>query len=438
MANKFIKSFNFGGEDNYFPLPFKFENKLGKKWKTIEGLPGTIQTAKYVNNMWVASVSMNGLWYSIDGINWTQCNCNKNAITFNTIEYGNGIWAAGCFSGICYSTDGINWTECNYFYNDIEIIKFANNMFIAHGDCESFIAEEGAGPYYSTDGISWAKTYSISEYPSDIEYGNGVWVIATDSSLFYSEDGETWNLCTFSNYTSYQYLCYENNIWVATSRRRGVYYSTDGINWVISNLTNDGSTIYRNICYADNVWNIASDSGLYYSTNGTSWTKCDNTEFEFTSVICSNEVRVATSNNGIYYSTDGISWTHCDITNGAYDYAVSGESFIITRDNNQNYYSDDGINGLVLKVVDGKWAAAEMIAQKPVTIINFTIVDCGDFSVESGTTWKDWIINDNIDWLVIRANTIEDIMGMKVVTNSGTIVLPDDEIMENHAYDFIW
>lgn len=37
MANKFIKSFNFGGEDNYFPLPFVSAEQNGMVLKVVNG-----------------------------------------------------------------------------------------------------------------------------------------------------------------------------------------------------------------------------------------------------------------------------------------------------------------------------------------------------------------------------------------------------------------
>ena len=38
MANKFIKSFNFGWEDNYFPLPFISAEQNGMVLKVVDGV----------------------------------------------------------------------------------------------------------------------------------------------------------------------------------------------------------------------------------------------------------------------------------------------------------------------------------------------------------------------------------------------------------------
>lgn len=37
MANKFVKSFNFGGEDNYFPLPIVGAEHEGMVMKVVDG-----------------------------------------------------------------------------------------------------------------------------------------------------------------------------------------------------------------------------------------------------------------------------------------------------------------------------------------------------------------------------------------------------------------
>lgn len=71
-------------------------------------------------------------------------------------------------------------------------------------------------------------------------------------------------------------------------------------------------------------------------------------------------------------------------------------------------------------------------------LINFTI-DSTTFTAESGSTWREWINTENNTWGIhVADGYVSDPAGMKLITSNGECVLPDDEIIENHVYEFIW
>ena len=70
----------------------------------------------YANGVWVAGCTgTKGLYYSTDGMTWTQS--NVTSVTGNSVYYANGIWVAGSGKGLYYSTDGMTWTQSNVTYN---------------------------------------------------------------------------------------------------------------------------------------------------------------------------------------------------------------------------------------------------------------------------------------------------------------------------------
>jgi hypothetical protein len=72
------------------------------------------------------------------------------------------------------------------------------------------------------------------------------------------------------------------------------------------------------------------------------------------------------------------------------------------------------------------------------TLINLTIDDT-TFTAESGSTWREWVETENNEWgIYVIDGYINDGAGMKLTTSDGEYALPDDEIIANHAYEFIW
>jgi hypothetical protein len=98
------------------------------------------------NGIWIASGGSDystGLYYSIDGKNWTQSNITNGG--FYCAYNANGIWVAShsYYGGLYYSIDGITWTQSNITDKSFYEIYNANGIWVAAG---------GDGLYYS---VSW-------------------------------------------------------------------------------------------------------------------------------------------------------------------------------------------------------------------------------------------------------------------------------------------
>lgn len=82
----------------------------------------------YRENLWVVSGD-NGLYYSNDGMTWSQSNITDGNV--NSVTYGNGMWLA-CGYGIYCSADGITWTQ---YYVSLIPTRFVTKMAYGHLIC---------------------------------------------------------------------------------------------------------------------------------------------------------------------------------------------------------------------------------------------------------------------------------------------------------------
>ena len=252
----------------------------GKMWvKHTDKLGMCFDTVRYIDELWVAytkgtSGDNSGLWYSEDGINWSQSNINSGRV-FGVSKSTNKWVAIHPTTGIYYSEDGKTYTLSNLTgENSYGVIQYANGVFVyAYKDTVR----------YSENGEIWEQATSNDGFPSDITdvmYEDGIWVMTADSHIpMYSVDGKTWSNGT-GTYSWSRYLSYGDGTWVAYDN--GIYssskgypiYSKDGVNWNKCNIS--GSYINKPT-YADGIWIVSSrsesDNGIFYSFDAVNWYK---------------------------------------------------------------------------------------------------------------------------------------------------------------------
>ncbi len=186
--------------------------------------------------------------------------------------------------------------------------------------------------------ISVAGTQSIT-------YGNGTYVVVSNNSkgIYYSTNGKEW---VASNKTSDSYNCvgYHNGLFIAGSTSAGLLYSNDkGATWTASSIASGN---FLTVFSKDGFWVAGSDStGLYYSTDGMTWTQSNLTDIGFNNVYSNGNLWIACSiNNGIYYSADGITWTQSTIQTDTFKRAYYyNDTWIAINESNQVAYSTDGM-----------------------------------------------------------------------------------------------
>ena len=144
----------------------------------------------YGNNVFVAiAYNSNTLFYSIDGINWTES--ASPSISFWT-AYGNNLFVSIPLSGnYCItSPDGKTWTQ-----RTLPVTINANiGNSIAYGNDVFVILEGSKNVLTSSDGINWTE-YNANIIGNCITFGNGLFLITSNGSTFStSPDGKTWTV----------------------------------------------------------------------------------------------------------------------------------------------------------------------------------------------------------------------------------------------------
>jgi prepilin-type N-terminal cleavage/methylation domain-containing protein len=178
----------------------------------------------YNNEMWIMGVWYHGsvcrgpcpiyfnndVWYSSDGVNWTQATAaapwSARAL-MGSVVYNNKMWIMGGtatfntgFGDVWYSSDGANWTEATaaapwparYGFT---ALAYNNQMWVMGGT--------GSGSnlsdvWYSSDGANWTEETATSPwqkwFSTSAVFNNGMWIMGgTDpNSPDYSFSNSVW------------------------------------------------------------------------------------------------------------------------------------------------------------------------------------------------------------------------------------------------------
>ena len=264
----------------------------GKTWIKHNDQSGMYSdTVQYIDELWVAytkgvSVSNSGLWYSEDGINWSQSNINSGRI-FGVAKSANKWVVIHPTTGIYYSEDGKTYTLSNLTGKEkYGVIRYANGVFVyAYKDTV----------HYSENGETWVQATSNDAFPSDITdamYEDGIWVMTAGNHIpMYSADGKTWSNGT-GTYSWSRYLSYGGGTWVAydngissSDKDHPPIYSKDGVNW---NKCNIAESYINKPAYADGIWIVSSRyseynnvRGIFYSFDAANWYKLASIDEEY-------------------------------------------------------------------------------------------------------------------------------------------------------------
>lgn len=196
--------------------------------------------------------------------------------------------------------------------------------------------------YVQTNIDNWKMVFD-ADYDYDnpmycseaIAYADGLWLVEETSYKFgYSYDLITWHIGSISFLKGFTY---GNGLWTAYTDDsndegiRGLYYSTDGINWTRSNLT---GYIYTDAVYLNGMWfvgatdpDVTNSWSARYSKDGKTWSKCSFHNLSTYSeppttwgpgkIYYADGLWVAAGDyKHMFYSTDGINWYEGTIPSG--------------------------------------------------------------------------------------------------------------------------
>lgn len=276
---------------------------------------------------------------------------------WNDIFFGNGVWIACKSNIIAYSTDGISWTETTIsgLSGSLAYISYGSGKFIVMSNYY-WTAEV----VYSTTGTSgWTLSVdnAFTSYKGPIASSGSIFVAVNNgNTVWYSSDGLSWVLASIPVSKQWTGIAYGNGLFVcSTINDNTIIYSNDGINYTDGNTGVVGGT--AGLSYQNNKFIAFSGIRSYYSTDGVNWTSQalanpynpsisyfghqinrtfynpTNGYFAFTGGSGSSSASAA-----ILKSSDGITWTDPGLSTypsaSAVSYSVSDDLFIVTSYDN--------------------------------------------------------------------------------------------------------
>ena len=171
---------------------------------------------------------------------WTTTNVGRS-VTLTGAQAGNGVVvAAGYWGELFYSWDGMSWTETKHTsgINQDLRMTFGGGRFVLSGRKDG---EQTARMAYSADGRIWenAQVPAGRAFPRAMAYGGGQFVAVGDGgSLLRSSDGVSWGAATVAGSPDFRELAWNGTAWLATAINPDngtaeiAWTSPDGIAWI--------------------------------------------------------------------------------------------------------------------------------------------------------------------------------------------------------------
>ena len=233
---------------------------------------------------------------STDGISWLDNGqAAFQARAWHTsVDFNNNMWviagqgSSGSLSDVWYSTDGVAWTQATanaeFASRDRHSsLIFNNKMWVIAGEDNSVAKND---VWYSTDGVAWTQATANAGFSprcghSSIVFDNKMWVIGGGingtsqmfNDVWYSPDGVAWTQATanaaFSPRTGHSSLTFDNKMWIIAGAdnsglRNDVWYSTDGAAWTqvtVSTCFTPRSD-FSSLVFNNEMWVIAGNAPI--------------------------------------------------------------------------------------------------------------------------------------------------------------------------------
>lgn len=272
------------------------------------------------------------------------------------------------------------------------------------------------------NGSKWDKVATTNQFANKkyMSYANGLFVRCCGSGIWWSTDGETWTLSNITKDAQCPAM-YRNGVWVTSLYSRGLWYSSDGKTWTQSNITSgyilDGydAMTYGAGKFLIMLYNTSEVpvKKLYSSTDGKLWTLVDTTGIltsGYSVFYGDGKWLHVGSNRSVYTSTDLTTWTKSSnfpaYTNIRYISKVK-DVYIFASDNNGGvwYSTDLQIFTQSNLTSEGYFYAIEFKDRAVISSNNST----GVYYSTDGRVWN--------------ASSITDFSGNPVASDCGRIIL---------------
>ena len=340
-------------------------------------------------------VRLNRIVYSTDFENWTVIN---NTPDVSTVIYFDGAFRAIGGGVTLVSTDGINWDQHS---NNLPIAPFEDNIAKINGRAIVHAYDYGfgtAGTYSTTNGIEFSK---IENFPDGITLYNVNGMLMGESheymrGIYYSTDGLNFEKTTIPGYDeSYGpfNVLFDGNQYIVNDFWREIddetyayqYTSTDLKNWTENIVIRDGRLGNTNYVYIGDELNTFGPNGQNYAINGGVYTSGKYDIYE----------NIGNENIFVYYNC-----TEFGIL------AWSNDNRIYCIRNNGDFKSFDL----------GRWDSEHLVNQNDKFLLyQRNMRGFADRTLENnGTTWIE--SNEQIDWTLVHSSSNYASNGIDILT----------------------
>jgi len=205
------------------------------------------------NKMWViggsdSSGTYNDVWYSSDGVTWTQApdaswsaRYGHTSVVFNDeiwVMGGAGASVGSYFDDIWHSSDGLSWTKAlpttPYWSarpNHTSVV-FNGEIWVMGG---YGFASNKNDVWHSSSGSSWTQApdagWSDRQNHTSVVFDNKMWVMggSYNNDVWWSSDGESWTRATananWSDRQNHTSIVFDDKMWVMGGVNAGNYFN---------------------------------------------------------------------------------------------------------------------------------------------------------------------------------------------------------------------
>jgi hypothetical protein len=245
-----------------------------------------------------AGTYTNDVWYSTNGINWTEATASAdwNPRSYaEVIVYDNKMWILGGMNGtdyyndVWYSSNGINWTLATdnatwpHRY-DFGAVVYDGKMWVIEGLNEDYLTDV----WYSTDGVNWILATSSEpgrRQECSLVHDNKMWImggyvgIVFMNDVLSSTDGVTWN--SVRGWAPYDPTMWglrisasattlDGKMWISGGNMiynyNDVWYSFNGVDWINVTMAAPWSARQQHqmLSYNNKLWIIGGCTACPY------------------------------------------------------------------------------------------------------------------------------------------------------------------------------
>lgn len=187
--NKSLNSITYGNNKFVAVGTVAYYSVDGAYWYagTINSNSLSLRDVAYGDDKFVAVGSGGLIYYSIDGVNWKLSNCPTGDVTFNSIVYGKDKFVAVGLNSIYYSENGIEWTQPRPLpvIGSVYDIAYGNGLFIGVGE-----AGKVGLTCRSYDGVTWEVDVVDDKFApgfNNITYGDSIFIASGSQKLYYAK-----------------------------------------------------------------------------------------------------------------------------------------------------------------------------------------------------------------------------------------------------------